>query len=229
MAEVTYSWQRSLNCSEKIRAQLKICHGPLIFSQPNSRDLTAEHSRPAAGFGVVVGIEVNVKHRNKWTEKGGTRGKVTAPPTTPQNGSVVHCSPQLEDLKQPTGEGSQGPGYTFWRRFSSSSLTCLSFHPSTTLLLPAGQSVQDNTPRPKQAGTENSFIQNKTRQIPQPHPKLAQHPQGLRDIFHGSVPPCHTTTWIEIGYQDPGNPRRPNLIVCVSVARSRNHETTTNG
>lgn len=52
--------------------------------------------------------------------------------------------------------------------------------------------------------TQTSRYSKKTRQIPQPHPKLAQYPQGSRDIFHGSVPPCHTTTWIEIGYyQDP--------------------------
>lgn len=86
---------------------------PLIFAPSNSRDPTAEESRPAAGFGVVVGIDANVEHRNKWIEKGGTRGMVAAPPPTSPNGSVVHCSPQLEDLKQPTREGSQGQGTHF--------------------------------------------------------------------------------------------------------------------
>lgn len=155
-------------------------------------------------------------------------------PPHPQNGSVVHCSPQLEDLKQPTGEGSRLTGsrvHILETTFSPVSPASVSIHRQ----LPFCQ--QDRTERAGQHTPTQTIryskktfvrcVQNSANSTTDP--KLAQHPQGLRDSFHGSVPPCHTTTWIEIGYQDPGNPRRANLISCACVARSRNRERTMTG
>lgn len=122
-------------------------HRTVEIPPPKSRDLPL-------GSVSLLALMPTSSIATSGQKRGAQEGKVAAPPPTSPNGSVVHCSPQLEDLKQPTGEGSQGPGYTFWRRrLSSSSLTCLSFHPSTTSFCQEGQSVQDNTPRPKQAGT----------------------------------------------------------------------------
>lgn len=173
---------------------------PLIFAPPNSRDPTAEESRPAAGFGVVVGIDANVEHRNKWTEKGGTRGEGGRP--TP------HLPKWICGALFPAAGGSETAdrgGVTGSRVHILETATFfLQSH------LPQFPSIDDFVlpGRTERAGqhtpTQTSRYSKKTQQIPQPHPKLAQYPQGSQDIFHGSVPPCHTTTWIEIGYyQDP--------------------------
>lgn len=142
-------------------------HRTVEIPPPKSRDLPL-------GSVSLLALMPTSSIATSGQKRGAQEGKVAAPPPTSPNGSVVHCSPQLEDLKQPTGEGSQGPGYTFWRRrLSSSSLTCLSFHPSTTSFCQEGQSVQDNRtthPDPnkqvQQENSANSTTTPKTRSIP---------------------------------------------------------------